>query len=202
MKTGLGIVTTLGLAALGGAAMAEGQLNIFNWAGYTPPDVVERFEKETGIDVTMDTYDSNETLLAKLQAGGGDFDIIVAGHSFVPLMVGEKLVQTVKLSEMENYGNLKPEFINPSYDPEGEFTAPYQGGSTAFMVDTAVYDKPIDSYEILFNPPPELEGKIGMLKSAPDVVMLAAQYLDLPFCSDDPATLQQVLDLLMEQKPA
>jgi spermidine/putrescine transport system substrate-binding protein len=50
---------------------AEGKLNIYNWADYTPEDLVSKFEAETGIKVTNDTYDSNETLLAKLQAGGG-----------------------------------------------------------------------------------------------------------------------------------
>ena len=60
-------LATGSMLALG--ASAEGQLNIYNWSDYTPPDLVEKFEQETGITVTVDTYDSNETLLAKLQSG-------------------------------------------------------------------------------------------------------------------------------------
>lgn len=197
----LTIAFVLGLAASAAPAYAEGKLNIFNWAGYTPPDVVERFEKETGIDVTIDTYDTNESMLAKLKAGGGDFDIIVAGHNFVPLLRDEKLAQKIGLAQLANYDNLKPDFIKPSYDPDGDYSAPWQGGSTSFLVDTAVYDKPIDSYETLFNPPPELQGKAGMLKGAADLIPVAEQYLGIPFCTEDPAELQKVLDLLLAQKP-
>ena len=66
-------LTAGSILALG--ASAEGQLNIYNWSDYTPPDLVEKFEQETGITVTVDTYDSNETLLAKLQSGATGYDL-------------------------------------------------------------------------------------------------------------------------------
>ena len=65
-----------------GLAKAEGELFIYNWTEYTPPELIAKFEKETGIKVSVDTYDSNETLLAKLQAGATGYDIVVPSQKF------------------------------------------------------------------------------------------------------------------------
>lgn len=196
-------VAVIALAAgFANAAQAEGKLNIYNWAGYTPPDLVEKFQKETGIDVTIDTYDTNETLLAKLKAGGGGYDIIVTAHTFIPITAKEGLIQKFNPKELPNYSHLDKRFDNPSWDPEGQYSLPWQWGTTSFAVDTAVYDKPIDSLETLFNPPPELAGKVAMFKGASDLMALAELYLGVPMCSEDPTEMQKVLDLLLAQKPA
>lgn len=184
-----------------GPAMAEGELNIYNWAGYTPPDLIEKFEAETGIDVTVDTYDTNESLLAKLMAGGGDYDIIITAHSFIPIHQGEGLIQPLGLKDMENFENLDKQFVDASWNPDGDYGVPWQWGTTSFAVDNAVYDAPIDSYETLFSPPEALQGKIGMFKGAQDIITLAELYLGVPFCSEDPAEMKQVLDVLLAQKP-
>ena len=73
------VAATLSLAS--GLAKAEGELFIYNWTEYTPPALVEKFEAETGIKVSVDTYDSNETLLAKLQAGATGYDLVVPSQN-------------------------------------------------------------------------------------------------------------------------
>lgn len=190
------------LSAASFAAQAEGQLNIYNWAGYTPPELVEKFQKETGINVTIDTYDSNETLLAKLKAGGGGYDIIVTAHTFIEVNAMEGLIQKFNPKDLPNYKYLAKQFVDPSWDQEGQYSLPYQWGTTSFAVDRAVYDGPIDSFETLFNPPAELAGKVGMLRGGSDIIPMAQLYLGVPFCSEDPVEMQKVLDLLMAQKPA
>ena len=70
----LSVVLALGLS---GAAQAAGTLNFANWSDYYPPELLQKFEKDTGIKATLDAYDSNETLLAKLKAGGGNYDVVV-----------------------------------------------------------------------------------------------------------------------------
>lgn len=203
LKTFYRIVALAGVsAALAGTAQAAGKLNIYNWAGYTPPDLVEKFQNEYDVQVTIDTYDTNETLLAKLKAGGGGYDIIVTAHTFIPIMAKEGLIQKFNPQELANYSHLDKRFVNPSWDPEGQYSLPWQWGTTSFAVDTVVYDKPIDSFETLFNPPPELAGKVAMFKGASDLMALAELYLGVPMCSEDPAEMQKVLDLLLAQKPA
>ena len=78
-------------------AFAEGKLNLYNWADYTPEDLVNKFEAETGIKITVDSYDSNETLLAKLQAGGGStgYDLAVPSQHFVEIMIKEGLLEKI-----------------------------------------------------------------------------------------------------------
>lgn len=201
MKSINTLAITIASTLIGTSAFAEGKLNIYNWAGYTPPDLVEKFEADTGIDVTIDTYDTNETLLAKMQAGGGgSYDIIVIAHSLIPVLDGESLIQPIGLADMENYSNLADQFVKPSWDPTGDYAIPWQWGTTSFGLDTSVYDGTVDSYSVLFEPPQELQGKIGMFKGAMDLITLAQLYLDVPFCSEDPTEMQRVLDLLLAQK--
>ena len=85
-KTGMGDTNELRNIGLAGAAallmsatsaMAAGELHIYNWGDYTNPELIEKFEKDTGIKVTLDSYDSNETMLAKVRAGGTGYDIVV-----------------------------------------------------------------------------------------------------------------------------
>ena len=78
-----------GLALLTARAHAAGELFFYNWTNYFPPELLTKFEKDTGIKVTMDGYDSNETLLAKLQAGGGNYDVIVPSDYMVKIMIAD-----------------------------------------------------------------------------------------------------------------
>ena len=86
----LSVVLALGLAS---TAQAAGTLNFANWSDYFPPELLKKFEADTGIKATLDAYDSNETLLAKLKAGGGSYDVIVPSDSFIQIMVQEDLLQ-------------------------------------------------------------------------------------------------------------
>lgn len=196
------LIAGIALTVLAQAASAEEVLNIYNWAGYTPPDLLEKFTKETGIKVTLDTYDSNESLLAKLKAGGGGYDIVVVANSFLPIFVEEGLLQPIGFNKMEHAGNVdRAKFVDVPWNPKGDYSVPWQWGTNAFAIDSAIYNKPVDSYETLFNPPTELQGKIGMFKSQTDLLTLAEMYLGLPFCTENPKDATKVLDVLKAQKP-
>lgn len=185
----------------GGIAKADGDLFIYNWTDYTAPDLIEKFEAETGIKVTLDTYDSNETLLAKLQSGGGGYDIVVPTHNFVPILIQEKLIQPINAPDLDGYANIEERWKNPEWDPGNEYTIPWQWGTTAFTVDTSVYGGDIDTYKVLFEPPSELQGSIGMFKSPDEVIPMAQIYLGVPLCNESAEDMKQVLDLLQGQKP-
>ena len=74
------------------AASAEGTLNLYNWGNYTSPELIEKFTAETGITVTITDYDSNTTALAKVEAGGSGFDLVVPSANYVPIYVGKGLL--------------------------------------------------------------------------------------------------------------
>ena len=200
-----GLATVL-LAALPrlapGVAWADaGELHIYNWTDYTSDEMVKKFEKETGIKVTIDTYDSNETALAKLKSGAAGYDVMIISNDFVPIFVKQGLFQKVDPGQMPNFKNVDPRWQKRSWDPKAEYTVPWVWGTTSYAVDTSVYKGPTDSLKTLFDPPKELQGKIGMFGSPSEVISLALVYLGKPQCNENPADLKALNALLQKQKP-
>lgn len=193
--------TAMALALTAGAAAAEGDLVIYHWFEYMPQELLNKFTAETGINVTMDTYDSNEALLASLKAGGmGTYDVAVPGDYMVAIMAGEGLLDTIGDGELANKGNISPEWANPSFDAGRKHSIPYQWGSTSFSVDTDAYTGDINTTDILFNPPAELSGKINMLDSQGEVMVMAALHMGIPQCSTDRDQLKALNDMLQGAK--
>jgi len=193
--------TAMALMLAAGGAQAEGQLSLYHWFEYIPQELLDKFTAETGITVTMDTYDSNESMLASLKAGAmGTYDVAVPGDYMVSIMIGEGLLDKVAEGELKNKGNISEAWANPSFDPGWAHSIPYQWGSTSFMVDTAAYSGDINSTDILFNPPAELSGKINMLDSQGEVLAMASLHLGIPQCSQDREQLKALDTLLQEAK--
>jgi len=194
------VVAAVFAAVIGAAAKAEDTLHIYNWNGYISQAMLDKFTAETGVTVALDTFDNNETLLAKLRGGSSGYDITVASTDFVPLMIEEKLIQPVNISELPGYENVDAQWKETTWDSGNVYSIPYFWGVTSYAVDTAVYTGPTDSLELLFNPPAELQGKIGMFSSPTEVIALAMRYLDIAPCSTDAEELKAVDALLQSQK--
>ncbi len=190
----------LSLVFISGPVMAEGKLNIYNWFDYLPQELIDKFSAEYDVEVTMDTYDSNESLLAKLKSGVTGYDLAVPGDYMVQILIEEGMLEQVNAFEFENFVNMDPNFIDVYFDPGRKYSVPYQWGTTGFMVDTAVYDGDIDTLEIIFNAPPELQGKINMLKDVNDVLNAGLRYLGLDRCNENPEDLKKLNDLLNNAK--
>ncbi len=201
MKSRITIAATLALA-LGASASAQaaGKLNIYNWFDYMPQELLDKFAEQYDVEVTMDTYDSNESLLARLKAGVTGYDIAVPGDYMVAILIKEGLLEKVQPNQMENFKNMDPAWIDVYWDPGREYSIPYQWGTTSFMVDTAVYDGDIDTLAIIFDPPPELSGKINMLKDVNDVLNMGLRYLGYPRCNSNPEELKALNELLVNSK--
>src|SRR5882757_11423103 len=107
-----------GLATPLPAAAQSKELHLFNWSNYMPPDLLKRFEAETGIKVTLDVYDTNETMLAKLQAGGAGYDIVVPTGPTLKAMIRDGLLLKIDANKLANFKNVKKPFDTPEFDPE------------------------------------------------------------------------------------
>lgn len=188
-------------ACLAAPAFAEGELRIYHWFEYMPQELLDKFSEETGIDVTMDTYDSNEALLAALKAGAlGDYDVAVPGDYMVKIMADEGLLDTFEPSELRNFGNIEDKWVDVSFDPGRSSSIPYQWGSTSFSVDRDAYAGDIRTTDILFDPPEELAGKINVLDSQGEVLAMASIHLGIPQCSTDREQLRRLNDLVQGAK--
>jgi spermidine/putrescine transport system substrate-binding protein len=101
---------------------------------------------------------------------------------------------------MANFKNVDPLWADPPFDPGRHYSAPWQWGTTAFAVDTAVYGGDINTWAILFDPPDELEGKINMQPSQDEVFAAALRYLGYPRCTSDPAQLKAMYEMVVNAK--
>lgn len=199
--------TMLKMAAAGtvllfaaGHAMADGELHIYNWGDYTNPKLIEKFEKQFNVKVTLDSYDSNETMLSKVRAGNSGYDIVVPSDYTVKIMVADGLLEKTEPNTMPNFKNIRPEFVDIYWDSGRHYSVPWQYGMTNFVVDTAKYKGDIDTLGILFNPPPELKGQINVLDDINSLIHAAERYVGVPRCGADKENLKKVSDALMAAK--
>jgi spermidine/putrescine transport system substrate-binding protein len=200
MKTLLLTTTLLGLSAM--AAQAEGVLNLYNWGDYTSPEMLEKFTAETGIVVTITDYDSNDTALAKIAAGGSGFDLVVPSASFVPIFVEQGLLAPLDHSRLSNFGNIAQEWVDVSWDMGRAHTIPWLWGSTGVAVNTSAYSGDINTSMIFLDPPEELIGKVNVVPEMIDVIHLAIFANGGDVCSEDLDVLRAVRDQLVAAKPS
>lgn len=193
--------TTVAMTMVAGAAMAEGELNIFNWGNYTSPEMIEKFEAETGIKVTITDYDSNDTALSKVKAGGHGFDIVVPSGTYVPIWISEGLLMESKPNEMENFKHMDPRWVDVEFDPGRNYTVPWQWGTVGITVNTSVYGGDPHTADVIMNPPDELKGKINVVPEMNDVMGIAINYVGGEQCTDDKEVLKKARDALVAAKP-
>jgi spermidine/putrescine transport system substrate-binding protein len=195
------VTTTAILALSAGLAQAQERLSVYHWFEYMPQELVDKFTAETGIQVTIDTYDSNEAMLASLKAGRiGQYDVAVPGDYMVEIMANEGLLDSFEPAELPNFANIQDEWVDVPFDPGRRHSIPYQWGSTAFSVNRGVYTGDINTTDIIFIPPEELRGRINVLDSQGEVLALASLHMGIPQCTNDRDQLRALNDMLMEAK--
>ena len=194
------IATAAALTMVASAALAEGELNIYNWGNYTSPEMIKKFEKTYDVKVTITDYDSNDTALAKVKAGGHGFDIVVPSGTYVPIFVKEGLLMKSEPNQMENFKNMDPRWVDVAFDKGRHYTVPWQWGTVGVAVNTAVYKGDINTSALVFDPPEELKGKINVVPSMSDVMGLAIHYEGGETCTGDKTVLKKVRDKLLEAK--
>jgi spermidine/putrescine transport system substrate-binding protein len=190
------------LLASSTSAFAAGELHIYNWGNYTNPKLIEKFEKAYGVKVTLDTYDSNESMMAKIKAGGSGYDIVVPSDYAVKIMADEGLLEKTEPDQMSNFKNMKPDLVHLYYDDGRHYTVPWQVGVTSFSVDTTVYKGDIDTWAVLFDPPAELKGRINILDDMVTVIHAVELYKGFPRCTSDKTQLKEVSKILTAAKPS
>jgi spermidine/putrescine transport system substrate-binding protein len=182
-------------------AIAEGELNIFNWGNYTSPEMVKAFEEKYKVKVTITDYDSNDTALAKVRAGGHGFDLAVPSGNFLPIWINEGLVQETGADKMENFKNIRKDFLDVPFDPGRKYSVPYMWGTFGTVVNTKAYAGDINTWKVIFDPPAELKGKLNVVPEMNDAIYAAVAYHGGKFCDGDKELLKKVRDTLVNAKP-
>jgi spermidine/putrescine transport system substrate-binding protein len=178
-----------------------GSVSLYNWTDYIDPDVLRKFEAETGITVTLDNYDSNETLLARLQAGGASYDVIVPSDYMVDQMIQLGLLQEVDPASFPNGQFIKPEFMDVYFDPGRKYSAPYMYGTTGIAYDPTKTGGEITTWAQFFDANSPASGQIGTLNDQIEVVHAALRAVGAEPCSTNRDDYIKVEELLNKWKP-
>jgi spermidine/putrescine transport system substrate-binding protein len=188
-------------AALAGVpGQAAEELHLYNWGDYINPEVLTRFTEQTGIKVSLDTYGSNEEMLAKLQAGAKGYDIVFPSVHMQDTMAKLGLLEKTDINQSPAFANIDPAFLRAQSDPKGEYCMPYAWGTVGIFYNKSKVSKPIESWADFF-----AEAKAGkkviMLDDMRETLGVGLIVNGKSVNSTDPADLKLAGDWLIARKP-
>lgn len=203
LKATLGTAFGVGLSSCSqnkNQTKSKNQLNIYSWADYLHPSTIPEFERRYGIHVVYDTFASNEALLAKLQAGASDYDIIVPTSYMVKQLKKLNKLAVVDHSRIGNFDNIMERFRNPKFDPGLEHSIPYTWGTTGIGYNSAAIAKsdwPVDT-NIFWND--KFAHRITLLDDARETIGMSMKRQGNSFNSTEPSQIKSGADALIAQK--
>jgi spermidine/putrescine-binding protein len=181
----------------------EKQLLMSNWVDYSDPRDYKQFSRQFGPKISVNGYGSNDELIAKLSAGGTNYDIVVPSGSYVPEMIQKQLLLPLDHSLIPNLKNLQSTFRNTKYDPGNKYSITKDYGITSFYYRKDVVQNPPDTLHGWFEALPQYKGKnINFIEGASEiwgVVLLAAGHHEDSTNEND---YKEALALAMKAKPA
>ena len=192
------LVGTLGGCSSSGGE--NGKLVLYTWENMFPQEVLDGFTEETGISVTYSNFDTDETMLARLEAAeGGDYDLVIADDYIIETAIQEGLVQELDTSKLENYGSINPVYQGQFYDPENKYTVPYGAGVQTIVYDPSAVDVEIKGYTDLWDA--SLEDNLGIIDNFRVVNGMALKVLGESYNTEDTAAIEAAGDKLLELAP-
>lgn len=129
------------------------KIYVYNWGEYIDPDLIKKFEKETGIQVVYETFDSNEAMEAKIRNGGTSYDVAFPSEYTVEKLKRSHLLLPIDHKKVPNIKNLDPDYMNMSYDPQNKYALPYFFGTVGILYNKEKYpNENFDSWKTLYSP--------------------------------------------------
>jgi putrescine transport system substrate-binding protein len=207
----LGALAVAGCGRTGRGGPEEPVLHVYNWADYIGKDTIADFERTTGIKVVYDTYDSDDTLEAKLMAGDSGYDVVSTSTDYFARQIKAGIYRPLERSKLPNWRNLDPHVlaIEAAADPDNRYAMPYLHAVNGFAYNVAMIrermsDAPVESLDMIFRP--EIIARfagcgVSFLDSPEDVLQLALNYLHLDPNTTRPEDYQQAQRLLLAVRP-
>ena len=183
----------------GGNGGGGNQLNLYNWSDYVADSTLPNFEEETGAKVTQDFYGSNEELLAKLQAGGTGYDVIVPSDYMIGIMAKSDVLQELDFSKLPNFDNIGQNFKGLSYDPDNKYSVPYQWGTTGILYNKKEFGTTIENWDPMFDE--QYSGQVAMINDVRETLGATLMRQGYSLNSTDPDKLEEAKQELIKQKP-
>ena len=180
-------------------------LNVYNWGEYISNgsddsvDVVAAFEQLTGIHVNYTTFDSNESMYAKLKSGAASYDVIIPSDYMVAKMIDEDMLLPLNYDNIPNFSLIDEQYRNPDYDPENAYTVPYMLCTTGIIYNTTMVDQAPTSWADLWDE--QYAGNILMFNNSRDAYAIAAFKEGKSINPGTPEEVDEVMEQLKAQKP-
>ncbi len=178
----------------------DDKLYFYNWSEYIPSSILKEFTKETGIKVIYSTYESNETMYAKLKTQGEGYDLVVPSTYFVSKMRKEKMLMEIDKTKLSHFKDLDPNYLNKSFDPDNTYSIPYIWGATGIGINTDMADKTsLTSWDDFWNP--EWEGQLMMMDDAREFFHIALVRLGYSTNTTEPKEIEAAYHELKKLMP-
>ncbi len=197
-------------ASSSGSAAAEktsskgsGKVVVYNWGEYIDPSVLKDFEKETGIKVVYEEFETNEIMYPKVETGAASYDLICPSDYMISKMIENDLLQPINFKNIPNYKNIDETYIEQSkgFDPDNKYSVPYCWGTVGILYNKSMIEEGdvVDSWEILWDK--KYKDNILMQDSVRDAFMVAEKLLGYDINTVKEDELKACADKLIEQKP-
>jgi spermidine/putrescine transport system permease protein len=194
-------MAVLGAPFLGGSTAGpapERVLNVYIWSNYIAPETVKKFEDRHRVRVNVDLYDTNEALLAKIQAGNTAYDVICPSNYPIQILRAQGLLLPLDHSALPNLKHLDPALLDRPYDPGNRHSVPYVWGTCGIGYNRK-RTGPIDSWAALWDP--RFQGRVLMLDDARETLGAALKRGGRSLNATDEGWLREAQRLLIQQKP-
>lgn len=176
------------------------ELVLYTWEGLFPQEVLDDFEKEKGIRIINSNFDSNETMLEKVQQSDGkDYDVVIGDDYIIEQVVKNGLAKELDKSKLSNYGNINPLYQSQFYDPDNKYTIPHGAGIPLIVYDPEQVDFEITGYEDLWNS--KLEDKIATIASYRAVEGMVLLTMGKSMNEEDPTVIKEAGEKLVSLAP-
>ncbi|MFL0247299.1 extracellular solute-binding protein [Candidatus Clostridium stratigraminis] len=174
-------------------------LNVFNWSEYLPQSVIDKFEQTYNIKVNYCTFSSNEEMLAKLMAGGSNYDLVVSSDYMVDILKKQNLIQPIDKSQLTNFKNIGDNYKNLEFDKGNLYSVPYMSGDAAIVYDATKVKENITSCADLWNS--KYKNSIVVLDDERAIVGMALKKLGYSINDTDPSHLAKAEQELIKLQP-
>ncbi len=176
------------------------QVIVYNWGEYLDPEVITLFEKETGINVVYEEFETNEIMYPKVQSGAIAYDVVCPSDYMIQRMIENDLLAELNFDNIPNVKNIGQEYFKQSrqFDSENKYSVPYCWGTVGILYNKTMVDEPIDSWSVLWDE--KYIDNILMQDSVRDAFVVALKYKGHSLNSTDLDELEEAKELLIEQK--
>ena len=177
------------------------QVIVYNWGEYLDPEVITLFEKETGINVVYEEFETNEIMYPKVQSGAIAYDVVCPSDYMIQRMIENDLLAELNFDNIPNIKNIGQKYFKQSrqFDSENKYSVPYCWGTVGILYNKTMVDEPIDSWSVLWDE--KYKDSILMQDSVRDAFAVALKYKGHSLNSTDLDELEEAKELLIKQKP-